>query len=139
MDSDNSLHYVVAFIQPFQLDSVVNALCRLRHFPGMSVSEVRGFGAHRAHPPRPGEPGEVDIFEKKLRLEVFCRVSDVVEITETVRKSARTGNPGDGKIFAGPVSSAQRIRTAASGEAAVLASADPPAAAGHDRPTPGKR
>ena len=139
MESDSSLHYVVAFIQPFQLDSVVDALCRLPHFPGMSVSEVRGFGAHRAHPPRPGEPGEVDIFEKKLRLEVFCRLSDVVEITETVRKSARTGNPGDGKIFAGPVTMAQRIRTAAWGEAAVLASADSPPATGHDPTTPGKR
>lgn len=62
MEPVKSLNYVLAFVQPFQLDEILNALRQLPHFPGMSVSEVRGFGAHRAHPPRAGEATEVDPF-----------------------------------------------------------------------------
>jgi len=119
MPPSSSLNYVVAFIQPFQLDSVVDALRRLPRFPGMSVSEVRGFGTHRAHPPVEGDENEVHAFEEKARIEVFCLLSELTAIIETIRNAARTGHPGDGKIFAGPVTLATRIRTAESGESAI--------------------
>jgi nitrogen regulatory protein PII len=64
------LQVVVAFVQPFQLDAVVDALRSLPCFPGMSVSEVRGFGAHRAHPPAEGEETVVHALEKNVRIEV---------------------------------------------------------------------
>jgi len=114
------LHYVVAFIQPFQLDAVVDAIRQLPNFPGMSVSEVRGFGSRAAHPPRVGELAEVDPFKLKVRIEIFCRPAELVVIVETIRQAAHTGNPGDGKIFAGPVSLAHRVRTGEWGEGAVL-------------------
>ena len=120
MQPSSSLSYVVAFIQPFQLDSVVDAVRRLPRFPGMSVSEVRGFGAHRAHPPAEGEQTEVHAFEKKMRIEIFCLPPELTTIIETIRKAAHTGNPGDGKIFAGPVTLASRIRTGEWGENATL-------------------
>jgi nitrogen regulatory protein PII len=120
MPQDRPLRHVVAFIQPFQLDSVVDALRRLPQFPGMSVSEVRGFGTHQAHPPRAGEATEVDPFERKMRLEIFCRVPELAAIVEAIRQAAHTGNPGDGMIFAGPVALACRIRTAEWGEEALL-------------------
>ena len=120
MQPSNSLSYIVAFIQPFQLDSVVDAVCRLPRFPGMSVSEARGFGAHRAHPPAAGEETEVHAFEKKVRIEIFCLPPELTTIIETIGKAAHTGNPGDGKIFAGPVTLASRIRTGAWGEDAIL-------------------
>ena len=115
------LQFVVAFIQPFQLDRVVDAVRRIPNFPGMSVSEVRGFGSHAAHPPREGERSEVHAFETRLRLEVFCRREEATSIVETVRQAARTGHAGDGKIFAGPVTLAYRVRTGEWGESAVLA------------------
>ena len=66
----------MAFIQPFQLDAVVDALRHVRGFPGLSVSEVRGLGLQRdAHPPRSGERSEVDPFETRVRLEIFCRAA----------------------------------------------------------------
>jgi nitrogen regulatory protein P-II 1 len=113
------LNQVVAFIQSFQLEKVVDALRALSHFPGISVSEVRGFGGHGAHPPRAGEKAEVDPFEKSIRIEIFCRSSELAGIVETIRRVARTGHPGDGKIFVGPITLAYRIRTGESGEAAV--------------------
>jgi len=120
MSQDRPLRHVVAFIQPFQLDAVVDALRRLPGFPGMSVSEVRGFGAHHSHPPRPGEAAEVDPFEKKIRLEIFCRVPELAAIIEAIRGAAHTGHAGDGKVFAGPVAVACRIRAGEWGEEALL-------------------
>ncbi|HJZ04369.1 MAG TPA: P-II family nitrogen regulator, partial [Patescibacteria group bacterium] len=35
---------IKAFIQPFMLGKVTNALEGIPEFPGMSVSDVRGFG-----------------------------------------------------------------------------------------------
>ena len=115
----HALSLVVAFIQPFQLEPVVDALRRIEGCPGVSVSEVRGVGCTGAHPPQPGERTEVDAFERKTRLEIYCRTTDMPTIVETIRAAAHTGNPGDGKIFVSPVVQAQRIRTGASGEAAV--------------------
>ncbi len=115
----SSLNVVVAYIQPFQLDGVVDALRQVQGCPGMSVSEVQGVGCAGAHPPRKGEKSEVHPLERKVRIETFCRPADVVGIVEAIRKAAHTGNPGDGKIFAGPVTLAMRIRTGEWGEAAL--------------------
>lgn len=125
---DSPLNVVVAFIQPFQLDRVVDAVRGIPNFPGMSVSEVRGFGSHAAHPPRDGERAEVHAFEARLRLEVFCRPAELVTIVETIRKAAYTGHAGDGKIFAGPATLAYRIRSGEWGETAILAGHGPAAA-----------
>ena len=119
MKRDKSLSYVVAFVQPFQLDGVVDALRRLPNFPGMSVSKVRGFGAHLARPPRSGESTEIDPFEEKVRIEVFCRNSELMVVVDAIRRAAHTGNAGDGKVFAGPVTLACRIRSGELGEAAL--------------------
>ena len=119
MPQDRPLRHVVAYVQPFQLDAVVDALRRLPHFPGMSISEVRGFGAHEPASRRVGGTTEIDPFERKTRIEIFCRVSDLTEIVETIRAAAHTGHQGDGKIFAGPTATACRIRTAERGEDAL--------------------
>ena len=116
----SELQVIVAFIQPFQLDAVVDAVRRIPNFPGMSVIEVRGFGAHTAHAPRAGDATEVHPFETHLRLEVFCRLSDASVILETIRIAARTGHPGDGKVFAGAVTAACRIRTTEWGDEALI-------------------
>jgi nitrogen regulatory protein PII len=73
-----------------------------------------------APPPAEGEQTEVPAFEKKMRIEIFCLPPELTTIIETIRKAAHTGNPGDGKIFAGPVTLASRIRTGEWGENATL-------------------
>jgi nitrogen regulatory protein PII len=116
---ESPLNVVVAFIQPFQLEAVVDALRLVPGCPGMSASEVRGVGCTGAHPPRKGERIEVEPLERRVRIEIFCREADMRGIVEAIRATAHTGNHGDGKIFVGPVTLAQRIRTGESGEAAV--------------------
>lgn len=122
----NTLQFVVAFIQPVQLDRVVDALRDIPRFPGLSVSEVRGFGYRGAHRPREGQRAEVHPLEtRRLRLEIFCRAAEAVVIIESIRKAAFTGQAGDGKIFAGPVTLAYRVRTGEWGETALLAGHQP--------------
>ena len=117
---DNEIiNSIVAFIQPFQLDRVVNALRHLPDFPGMSVSDVRGFGRHGAHQPHKGERGEVDAFAPSVRLEIFCRAPELGAIVEALREAAHTGNSGDGKILIGTLAWAVAIRTGAEGPAAI--------------------
>ena len=119
MTSGEVLH-IVAFIRPFQLAKVTDALRVLPNFPGMSVSDGRGFGSHLAHPPAEGERGEVHPFKEFVRIEIFCRGTDEVAITETILHLSHTGHRGDGKIFVSSVRSARRIRTGDWGDSAVL-------------------
>jgi len=118
MDTD-IINTVVAYIRPFQLDAVVDALRALPGFPGMSVSDVRGFGHHGAHPPHRGERAEVDPFTPTKRLEIACRGQELSGIVETIRETARTGHAGDGKIFIGTLAWAIRIRTGEEGSDAI--------------------
>lgn len=114
------LHVIVAFIKPFKLDAVAAAVRRIPNSPGMSASEVGGFGSHLAHPPRPGERSEVHPFEATTRIEIFCTAAMFVAVIEAIRKAADTGQAGDGKIFATQVTTACRIRTGELGSAALL-------------------
>jgi nitrogen regulatory protein PII len=114
------MHAVIAFIQPFMLEQVVDALRLLPSFPGMSVSEVRGFGRLCAHAPHRGERTEVEPFEAKVRIEIYCRDTELRAIVETIREAAHTGNPGDGKILVAPLDRVVRIRTGEDGAEALL-------------------
>mgnify|MGYP001352926717 CR=1 FL=1 len=109
------LSVVVAFIQPFQLERVIDALRHAEHCPGVSVTEVRGMGSTRAHPPRRGERTEVVPLEQAVRLEIFCASVDAVPLADVIRTHAHTGHAGDGKVFVCPVTDAARIRTGAHG------------------------
>lgn len=118
--SPDSMHVVVAFVQPFLLEEVVDALRLVRGFPGMSVSEVRGFGRRCAHAPRRGEATEVEPFEERSRIEICCRAAELKAILDALSRSAHTGNAGDGKIFVLPLDRAILIRTREEGSEALV-------------------
>ena len=101
---------VVAYIQPFQLEPLADALRELPGFPGMTISDVRGFGGAGAHAPKPGEPGEVDPYRPTARIEIVCATGEAPRIAEAVCRAAHTGHAGDGLVFVGPVTASFRIR-----------------------------
>ena len=113
------MNSIVAFIQPFRLEPVVDALRALPSFPGMSVSQVQGFGRLEAHPPRKGEAIEVAPFKPKVRIEICCRGEQTAAIAETIRQAARTGNPGDGIVLVSDIAWVYRIRDDKDGDAAL--------------------
>jgi nitrogen regulatory protein PII len=113
---------ITAIIQPFKLSKVTYALEDIDGFPGMTVTDVRGFGREKSRHEE-GAPHRVieDFVEyvKKVRIEIVARDEMVEQIVGTIGRVAHTGNRGDGKIFVWPVEQAVRIQTGEMNEAAV--------------------
>lgn len=113
---------IVAMIQPFRLSKVTRALEEIPGFPGMTVTDVRGFGREKSlH--EEGAPHRVieDFVEyvNKVRIEVAARDEMAIVIVDTIERTAHTGNRGDGKIFVSTLDDAVRIQTGESGDVAL--------------------
>ncbi|WP_031482130.1 P-II family nitrogen regulator [Maridesulfovibrio frigidus] len=105
-------------IRPFKLDEMKESLSEIG-IKGMTITDVKGFGRQRGHKEvYRGAEYQVD-FLPKIKLEVVVDESMLDETIETVLKTARTGQVGDGKIFVTPVDEVVRIRTGESGSEAL--------------------
>jgi len=109
---------VIAFIQPQQLERVLEALDRLP-IRGLSLTEVRGFGRGRAQLLSESPPAAVRQFSPKVRLEIVCRDAEAETIARAIQRAAHTGRPGDGKIFIAPIERAISIVTGEEDDAAL--------------------
>jgi nitrogen regulatory protein PII len=109
---------IIAFIKPFKLDDVKNALKEVG-ITGMSVGEIRGFGRQSGQTEvYRGAEYKVE-FVPKTRVEVAVDDSDVDRVVSAIEVAARTGEIGDGKIIVIPVEQVLRIRTGERGADAV--------------------
>ncbi|MCB9072555.1 MAG: P-II family nitrogen regulator [Bdellovibrionaceae bacterium] len=109
---------IEAFIKPFKLDDVVDALSEIG-VEGISVSEVRGFGRQKGRTEIYRGAEYVVDFLPKIKLELVVNDGLVEQAVEAIRASAHTGKVGDGKIFILDVSAALRIRTGETDENAI--------------------
>ena len=110
---------IKAIVQPFRVVRIVDALQEIPGLPGVTVSEVRGFGRSRgAGAAGAVQEGEVS-YVKKAKLEIVVPDRLVEEVLRVIQQQARTGNPGDGKIFVRTVDDVLRIRTGERGEPAI--------------------
>ncbi len=108
-----------AIIQPFVADQVIAVLREIPELPGVTVSEVKGFGRGRVLG-RSGTPEEAESFGvKKIKLEIVISDDLVEKVTKVISEHAHTGNPGDGKIFISTVDDVVKIRTGERGETAI--------------------
>jgi nitrogen regulatory protein P-II 1 len=110
---------ILAFIPPYRLDDVRRGLERLPHFPGMTVTDGRGFGREKMEPGGAGERRPLVEYTGTTRIEVVTHDDQIESILRAIAEIAHTGRPGDGKIFVLPVEQAIRIRSLEEGEAAV--------------------
>ena len=109
---------VTAIIKPQKLDDVKEALIAAG-ITGMTVSEAKGFGRQLGLTEvYRGAQYKVDLIPK-IRLEVLVTAATTDKAIKVITEAARTGNIGDGKVWATPVDSVVRVRTGESGEAAV--------------------
>ena len=109
---------IMAVIKHFKLDTVKDALSHAG-IQGMTLTEVKGFGRQKGHiEVYRGSSYEVR-FIPKLKIEVAVPDDRLGEIVEIIRKSAHTGEIGDGKIFVYDLLNAIRIRTDERGDAAL--------------------
>ncbi|MEM1670551.1 MAG: P-II family nitrogen regulator [Archaeoglobaceae archaeon] len=101
---------ILAIIRPEKFEEVKSALKREGIF-ALTTFEVKGRGEQRGIKLQfRGREIQVDMLEK---LAIMVVVDDEIaeKATELIKESARTGKPGDGKIFVIPVEKAIRIRT----------------------------
>jgi nitrogen regulatory protein P-II 1 len=112
------MRLVTAIVKPFKLDEVKDALTQLG-LPGITITEVRGFGRQRGHTEvYRGAEYTVD-FVPKVRLEVLAEDGDAKRVADAIVESARTGKIGDGKVWISPVDEVIRVRTGEMGPEAL--------------------
>ena len=107
----STMKEIKAYIRPHAVDAVVDLLEARSDAPGVTFSEVKGFG----HPKGGGRPERL----ARVKLETVVPDSQAGHIVDMIAEAAHTGNFGDGKIFVSDVAEAVRIRTGERGTAAV--------------------
>jgi nitrogen regulatory protein P-II 1 len=101
---------IEAIIRHFKLEEVKNALME-QGVQGMTVTEVRGFGRQKGHTEMyRGAEYQVDLVPK-IKIEVVVPEQRLQTVLDTIVRSARTGEVGDGKIFVSDLAQSVRIRT----------------------------
>ena len=109
---------IEAIVRHFKLEEVKDALSAVG-VQGMTVSEVRGFGRQKGHKEQyRGAEYTVD-FLPKAKMEVVVEDEQAKEVIDTILRTARTGQIGDGKIFVTNLDEMIRIRTGETGNDAL--------------------
>jgi nitrogen regulatory protein P-II 1 len=84
---------VRAYIEPFMLSRVTQALLEIPDFPGMSVSDCEGFGGEKV------VDRDFTPFLYRKRVEIFAPDELVEQIFNTLMAAANTHQRGAGKIY----------------------------------------
>lgn len=109
---------VTAFIKPFKLDEVKDAL-KAAGVSGMTVADVNGFGRQSGQTEvYRGAEYTVD-FVPKVRIDVVVDDAEVDSVAATIEAAAKTGEIGDGKIVVTAAEQVIRIRTGERGSDAI--------------------
>ena len=109
---------IEAIIRHFKLEDVKNALVE-KGISGMTITEVRGFGRQKGQKEQyRGAEYTVD-FLPKAKMEIVVSDEQLKSVIETILRTARTGQIGDGKIFITDLSEMIRIRTGETGNQAL--------------------
>jgi nitrogen regulatory protein P-II 1 len=110
---------IKAIIRPVKLLEVTEELHKIEGLPGVTVSEIKGFGKSRARNAKDRIVYEMVEFVSRIKLEVVVRDEMAVDVVNVIQKVAHTGNTGDGKIFVIPVEDVVKIRTNERGSDAI--------------------
>lgn len=94
---------IVAIVRTTALADIERAL-QQAGVPGMSVSQVKGFGDYADFFRR-------DWMVSQVRIEIFIQEARAEEIAETLMEAAHTGLEGDGLVAIQPVKAIYHIRT----------------------------
>jgi nitrogen regulatory protein P-II 1 len=109
---------ITCYIRPHRLEQVKSAIAVLG-VTGMSVSDARGTGNSPERSPWFGGDEQLVALPIKSKIEVVATDELEEALVDAIVRNARTGEPGDGKIFIERVGDAIRVRTGERGDAAV--------------------
>ena len=103
---------IECIIRPEKFEELKNAL-RLAGVGGMTISDVRGFGAQTSRP-------DNYLVLPKIKIEVYCTEEQVNDFVDVIFKVCRTGDIGNGKVAILPVEEVIRVRTGERSEHAIF-------------------
>ena len=103
---------IVAYIQPFVVEKVVQVLHATPGVSGATVAHARGFGRGRQ---TAQEEEEIYGTSARARVEIAANDDCVTPIVKKIASAAHTGKRGDGKILVLPLETAIRIQTGEEG------------------------
>jgi len=103
---------IECIIRSEKLKDLTDALRRIA-LGGMTVSEVRGFGAEKGRP-------DNFLFVHKTKIEIYATDSQVKKIICVVLMHCSAGKMGDGKIAVIPLDDCVRVRTGERKNKAIL-------------------
>jgi len=101
---------ITAVIKPFKLEDVREALDGIG-VHGMTATEVQGYGRQKGHTEIYRGAEYVVRFLPKVKIEIAVPDSRADDVVETIERTARTGQTGDGKVFVTTIERVLRIRT----------------------------
>ena len=115
------MYKVEAIIREEKLEDIKEALHSIE-VNGVTLYQVMGFGAQRGYSTRV-RGQEVDVMQEidvmllpKIKLEIVVSSAEWKDKTiQKIQEVARTGEVGDGKIFAYEITDAIKIRTGETG------------------------
>ncbi len=109
---------IEAIVKPFRVEQVQEQLWAVG-IAGMTVSEVRGYGRDDSHTEVHRSSEYTVHFVQRIKIEVVVSDDRVDAAVEAIIRAAKTGKPGDGKIFVTTMADAVRIRTSETGNPAL--------------------
>lgn len=110
---------IKAIIQPFMLQDVLHALTAIDGLPGVTISEVTGWGKSRAADATETVERGGHAVARKTKIEIVVPDDLAHRVEEAIALAAHTGRHGDGKIFVYEVNRVIKIRTGETGHAAI--------------------
>lgn len=109
---------IECILRPGKLEEVKEALNQ-SGVHGMTVMQVMGCGLQKGRKEvYRGTELTINLLPK-VKIEVVVKDSQLEDVITLIRKSALTGQIGDGKIFVSTVDNAVRIRTGETGDSAI--------------------
>lgn len=108
-----------AVVQPFMVQHVCDALAAIPGLPGLTISDVHGWGKTRGKGARRARMEGGHAFAEKAQIEIVVPDGLVRTVVDAVVKAARTGAEGDGKVFIRTIDDVVKIRTGETGERAI--------------------
>ena len=109
---------ITCMIRPHKLEPVKSAIASLG-VSGLNVTDVRGVGNSPEKSNWFAGEEHLVALPIKAKLEVVASDDLLESLLAAILETARTGEPGDGKIFVEEIVNAIRIRTAERGDSAV--------------------
>ena len=110
---------IKAIIRQFKLDDVITELNKIEELPGITISEIKGFGKSKAKNAKDKIREGLHEFVPRIKIELVIHNDIVAEVIDVIQRTAHTGNPGDGKIFVTNLENVVKIRTNERGEEAI--------------------